>query len=60
MALPAGFSIEFALVRSSPRRFDCVLSIVVWCGMLSHHQIEPPATSKEANKTHKNQWQAWD
>jgi hypothetical protein len=26
---PAGLSIEFALVRSSPQRFDSVLSIVV-------------------------------
>jgi len=26
---PAGFSMEFAMVRSSPQRFDCVLSIVV-------------------------------
>jgi hypothetical protein len=26
---PAGFSIEFAMVRSSPQRFDCVLSIMV-------------------------------
>jgi hypothetical protein len=37
---PAGFSMEFAMVRSSPQRFDCVLSIVVWCGVLPHHQIE--------------------
>ena len=29
---PAGFSIAFARVRSSPQRFDSVLSIVVWCG----------------------------
>ena len=29
---------EFALVRSSPQRFDCVLSIVVWCGVPSRHQ----------------------
>ena len=35
---PAGFSMEFALVRSSPQRFDCVLSIVVWCGVPHHHQ----------------------
>ena len=35
---PAGFSIEFAMVRSSAQRFDCVLSIVVWCGVPSHHQ----------------------
>jgi len=26
---PAGFSMEFAMVRSSPQRFDSVLSIVV-------------------------------
>ena len=38
MAVPAGFSIRFARVRSSPQRFDCVLSIVVWCGVLPHHQ----------------------
>ncbi len=25
-------------VRSSPQRFDCVLSIVVWCGIPPHHQ----------------------
>jgi hypothetical protein len=37
---PAGFSIEFAMVRSSPQRFDCVLSIVVWCGVLPHHQYQ--------------------
>lgn len=35
----AGFSIEFARVRSSPQRFDSVLSIVVWCGVPSHHQF---------------------
>jgi hypothetical protein len=35
---PAGFSIEFAMVRSSPQRLDWVLSIVVWCGVLPHHQ----------------------
>lgn len=35
---PAGFSIEFAMVRSSSQRFDCELSIVVWCGVLPHHQ----------------------
>lgn len=28
MAVPAGFSIRFAPVRSSPQRFDSVLSIV--------------------------------
>jgi hypothetical protein len=33
---PEGFSIEFAMVRSSPQRFDCVLSIVVWCGVPPH------------------------
>jgi len=33
---PAGFSMEFALVRSSQQRFDCVLSMVVWCGVLPH------------------------
>jgi len=27
--VPAGFSIEFARVRSNPQRFDSVLSIVV-------------------------------
>jgi hypothetical protein len=27
MAVPAGFSIRFARVRSSPQRFDSVLSI---------------------------------
>jgi len=37
---PAGFSIGFAMVRSSPQCFDSVLSIVVWCGVPSHHQIE--------------------
>jgi hypothetical protein len=26
---PAGISMEFAMVRSSAQRFDCVLSIVV-------------------------------
>jgi hypothetical protein len=35
---PAGFLIEFATVQSSPQRFDCVLSIVVWCRVLPHHQ----------------------
>jgi hypothetical protein len=35
--IPACFSMEFALVRSSPQRFDCVLSIVVWCGVPPHH-----------------------
>ena len=38
MAVPAGFSIQFARVRSSLQRFDPVLSIVVWCGVPSHHQ----------------------
>ncbi|HQZ03711.1 MAG TPA: hypothetical protein PKW99_13770, partial [Thauera sp.] len=33
---PAGLSIEFAMVRSSPQRFDSVLSIVVWCGVQPH------------------------
>lgn len=33
---PAGFSIEFAMIRSSPQRFDCVHSIVVWCGVPPH------------------------
>jgi len=28
----------FALVRGSPQRFDCVLSIVVWCGIPPHQQ----------------------
>jgi hypothetical protein len=41
--VPAGFSIEFAMVRSSPQRFDSVLSIVVWCGVLPHHQQKTPA-----------------
>ncbi len=31
---------EFAMVRSSPQRFDCVLSIVVWCGVLPHHHTQ--------------------
>ena len=35
----AGFTIEFAMVRNSPQRFDCVLSIVVWCGVLPHHHL---------------------
>jgi hypothetical protein len=35
-----GFSIEFAAVRSSPQRFDSVLSIVVWCGVLPHHHTQ--------------------
>ena len=39
-AVPAGFSIWFARVRSSPQRFDSVLSIVVWCGVPSHHHIQ--------------------
>jgi hypothetical protein len=34
---PAGFLIEFATVQSSPQRFDCVLSIVVWCRVPPHH-----------------------
>jgi len=33
---PVGFSMEFAMVRSGPQRFDCVLSIVVCCGVLPH------------------------
>ena len=33
---PAGFSMEFAMVRNSSQRFDCVPSIVVWCGVLPH------------------------
>lgn len=40
--VPAGFSIEFAMVRSSPQRFDSVLSIVVWCGVLPHHHSQNP------------------
>jgi hypothetical protein len=35
--VPEDFPIEFALVRSNPQRFDCALSIVVWCGVLPHH-----------------------
>jgi membrane protein len=30
------------MVRSNPQRFDCVLSIVVWCGVPPHHQVEAP------------------
>ena len=42
---PAGFSMEFALVRSSPQRFDCVLSIVVWCG------VHPTTTIQKTNRS---------
>ncbi len=40
--IAAGFSIQFARVRSSPQRFDSVLSIVVWCGVPPHHQYTAP------------------
>lgn len=45
MAVAAGFSIEFAPVRSSPQRFDSVLSIVVWCRVPPHHHIQMPTGS---------------
>jgi len=45
-AVPAGFSIRFARVRSSPQRFDSVLSIVVWCGVPSHHQTQNSSRSR--------------
>ena len=38
---PAGISIEFALVRSSPQRFDCVLSIV---------RVSTPPQYKKVNR----------
>ncbi|MCK9989267.1 MAG: hypothetical protein RugAbin2_00281 [Rugosibacter sp.] len=43
---PAGFLIEFATVQSSPQRFDCVLSIVVWCRVPPHHQYSNPNHSR--------------
>jgi hypothetical protein len=39
IAVPAGFSIRFALVRSNPQRFDCVLSIV---GVRGAAPLVPP------------------
>jgi glutamate racemase len=38
----ARFSIEFVMVRTSPQRFDSVLSIEVWCGFRPHHQHRRP------------------
>jgi hypothetical protein len=52
--VPAGFSIRFAPVRSSPQRFDSVLSIVVWCGVLPHHHISIHGGPKMAIILNKN------
>jgi len=43
IGVPAGFSIWFARVRSSPQRFDSVLLIVVWCGVPPHQVSLKPA-----------------
>ena len=45
---PAGFSIEFAvaMVCNTPQRFDSLLSVVVGCEALPHHQYRNPNRSR--------------
>ena len=43
---PEGFSIEFAMVRNTPQRFDSLLSVVVGCEVLPHHQYRNPNRSR--------------